>query len=66
MDKGSLVRLVLFVLAWTNTFLVSKGYDPIPVLDETQVALGVTLVISAWGWVKHNFFKENVDKPVKK
>ena len=55
MDKGTLVRLVLVVLTWLNTFLVSKGYDTVPVLDETQVALGITFVVSVWGWVSHNF-----------
>jgi SPP1 family holin len=58
MDKGSVVRLVLLVLAWLNTFLAANGHKTIPVLDETQVALVVTAVVSVWGFVKHNFLKK--------
>ncbi|MEH7116059.1 phage holin [Neobacillus vireti] len=56
MDKGTIVRVLLFVLAWVNTFLASKGYETIPHVDETHVAMAVTFVISVWGFVKHNFF----------
>jgi SPP1 family holin len=56
MDKGTVVRMLLFLLAWLNSFLASKGYETIPHVNETNVAMLVTFVISAWGFIKHNFF----------
>jgi SPP1 family holin len=56
MDKGTVVRILLFALAWLNSFLASKGYETIPYIDETHVAMIVTFVVSSWGFVKHNFF----------
>jgi SPP1 family holin len=56
MDKASIVRVLLFVLAWLNSFLASKGYKTIPYVDETHIAMAVTFVISAWGFIQHNFF----------
>jgi SPP1 family holin len=55
MDKGTVVRVLLFVLAWVNSFLASKGYHTIPYVDETHVAMAVTFLISAYGFIKHNF-----------
>lgn len=56
MDKATLVRIIVFALAWLNSFLASKGYETLPVVDETQVAMFVTFVISVWVFVSHNFF----------
>lgn len=69
MDKGTAVRTILMLLAWTNTFLVSKGYSPLPVISEMEVTLVLTLIISLWVWFKNNYItkkgkkqKEIIDK----
>lgn len=56
MDKGTIVRGVLFILAWINSFLASMGLKTIPVLDQSTVAMIVTFVISAYTFYKHNIF----------
>jgi SPP1 family holin len=48
------VRTILLVLSWANTFLVSKGYNQLPVIGEEEVTLIVTLIISLWAWWKNN------------
>jgi SPP1 family holin len=55
-DKGTVIRGLVFTLAWLNTVLASKGYETIPHVDEVHVAMAVTFVVSVWGFVKHNFF----------
>lgn len=55
MDKGTVVRTVIFAITWLNLFLASKGLQPIPVLDEATVALGLTLIASVWAWFKNNY-----------
>lgn len=56
MDKNSIVRLVIFVLAWLNGLLASKGLKTIPVLDNEQVAGVIAFLVSAYTFYKHNFF----------
>lgn len=69
MDQKSIVRAVIFILAWVNTALVQNHLKTIPVLDQSQVALAVSLVVSIWGFVKHNFMKPpekaSIDNSVK-
>jgi SPP1 family holin len=55
MDKGTLVRTILFALTWINTLLVSKGYTALPVISETEVALVLTLIVSVWAWFKNSY-----------
>jgi SPP1 family holin len=64
MTKLTAARLIVFVLAWVNTFLASHNIKPIPAIDETQVALWITFVISAYEWIKHcyNWIKTNWGK----
>jgi SPP1 family holin len=50
------VRAVLFVLAWVNNVLASKGYKTIPVLDESTVATVITIIITAYAFYKNNIF----------
>jgi SPP1 family holin len=69
MDKGTLIRTILFFVAWINTILVSKGYQALPVLSETEVALVLTFAISIYTWFRNNYItkkgkkqKEVIDK----
>lgn len=55
MDRNSLIRVVLFVLVWVNSFLASKGLKTIPVLDDSQVAGIITFAVTAYGVIKHEF-----------
>lgn len=58
MEKALIIRLIVFVFAWLNSFLVSKGYQPLPVIGEEEVAYGVTFVVSIWTlWKDNNITK---------
>lgn len=57
MDKGSFVRIIVFLLAWLNQYLVSQGLHPLPFVDETSVAGFITFVVSVWTLVKDNKVK---------
>ena len=54
MDKATLFRVIIFVFAWLNNYLVSKGLQPLPVVDETIVAWFATFVVSVWTLWKNN------------
>jgi SPP1 family holin len=43
------------ILTWLNTFLVSKGYEALPIISEMEVSLIITLIISVWAWFKNNY-----------
>lgn len=55
MDRGTLVRTVLLLVAWVNTFLVSKGYETLPVISEEGIALALSFITSLWAWWKNNY-----------
>lgn len=55
MDKSTIIRIVLFVLAYVNAFLAAHNYQTIT-LDEKTVGILVAFAISAYGFYKHNFF----------
>jgi SPP1 family holin len=55
LDKASIARLIVFILAWVNNFLVSKGLKTLPIIDESTIAMILTLLISAYTFYKHNF-----------
>lgn len=55
MDKGTVIRIIIFVLAWVNQLLVSKGMQPLPVLDETILAAVITFFVSLWTLWKNNY-----------
>ena len=62
MDKGTIVRGVLFILVWVNSFLASKGYKTLPIPNENQVALIITFCVSAYTFYKHNVFKKKASE----
>lgn len=55
MDKGTVIRIIIFVLAWVNQLLVSKGMQPLPVLDETILAGVITFFVSVWTLFRNNY-----------
>jgi SPP1 family holin len=69
MDRGTIIRIIMFILAWVNTYLVKKGLQPIPVLDEQVIAQIILFVVSVWTLWKNNYIskkgkkqKEVIDK----
>lgn len=66
MDKGLVIRLIVFVAAWANNFLVEKGLQPLPVVGEQEAAMVLAFVISVWTlWKNNNITKkarENQEK----
>lgn len=62
-DKASLIRIVVFLLAWLNQYLSTKGIQTIPVLGEDEVAAVITFVASVWALVRDNRLKK-ADKEI--
>lgn len=61
MDKQSLARIIVFLMAWFNQYLVSQGKQPLPLVDEESVANTLTFIVSVWTLMKTN----QVKKPVR-
>jgi len=58
-ESGTIIRLVLLVLALANQVLSMMGYPVLPIEDaqlESLVTLGFTLVTSLMGYWKNNSF----------
>lgn len=62
MDRMALVRIIAFALVWLNQYLVQKGLQPLPVLDEQIIADLVTFIVSVWALATNNQLKKT-DKP---
>lgn len=69
MDKGTLIRTVVLVIALINQFLVTAGLNPIPGSETlwgevvTMVFTGIAAVVA---WFKNNYvtFKGKQQKQV--
>ena len=59
-DVGSIVRTIVFILAWVNQFLATKHISPIPV-DEVTISSIITGAVS-WTWWKNNNFSHAAQK----
>lgn len=55
MDKGTLVRTILLGITWLNVVLEQNGLQPIPVLDDETVALGLAFFTSIYAWFRNNY-----------
>ena len=69
MDKGTLIRTVVLVIALINQFLVSAGLSPIPgseTLWGEVVTIVFTGIAAAVAWFKNNYvtFKGKQQKQV--
>lgn len=61
MDKMSIIRIVILIIALTNQFLVVNGMSPIPIDDitiETLVSTIFTVVIALWTTWKNNYISK--------
>lgn len=58
MDKLSIIRTIVLVIALVNQVLSSAGKSPLPIEDElveTLVSSIFTAVVSLWTWWKNNY-----------
>lgn len=53
-NKAVVVRIIVFVAAWFNTYLVSHGMQGLPVISEEGVSHFLTFVISIWTMCANN------------
>ena len=60
-DKGTMVRTILLILAWVNQILAMNHISPIPV-DEMTISTVITGVFSLWAWWKNNNFTHAAKK----
>lgn len=60
-EKETLTRTIVLVIALLNNILTMAGYNPLPFSDD-EVYMGVTAVItvaaSLWAWWKNNSFTQ--------
>lgn len=58
-EKGTIARTVVLIVALINQVLTMIGYNPLPFADES-VYEGVTVVLTVagalWAWWKNNSF----------
>jgi hypothetical protein len=54
----SIIVIVVFLLAQINSWLASQGKQPLPSVNEDQVAWFFTFVISVWTMVRENPLKK--------
>lgn len=55
MDKGTAIRTIALAITWLNVLLNQQGLETVPVLNQEEIALGLTFVASVWGWFKNNY-----------
>lgn len=58
MDKGTVIRTTVLVLALVNQFLVTAGLNPIPGSEQLWgeiIAFGLTAAVAVWTWFKNNY-----------
>lgn len=61
MDKASIIRTIVLVIALVNQSLVLSGKSPLPFESaevENIVTILFTVVASVWTWKKDNFSKK--------
>jgi len=65
MDKGSITRTVLLLLALINQGLTMTGHSVIPVDEEAikqMISYGFLGAASLWAWWKNNFISNKGKK----
>jgi SPP1 family holin len=56
-DKGTQIRIVLYILTWLNVWLAKKGLFHLEVkyINDETAALVLTFLISSWTTFKNNY-----------
>lgn len=60
-DKMSLIRTILLVIALINQLLVAYGWDTLPVTSEQAeliISTLFTIITSVWAWWKNNYLSK--------
>lgn len=55
MDKASVIRVIIFVVAWFNTFAASKGWYSLPDVNEEQLSIFISFVVSIYTMYKNQY-----------
>lgn len=58
-EKDTIIRTVVLIIALINQILTSTGHPVLPISDEQvadAVTLTFTIVTSLWAWWKNNSF----------
>lgn len=53
--QGTIIRTILLIATWVNMLLVNYGLEPIPVLSDELVAIGLAAITTTWAWFKNNY-----------
>lgn len=53
MDTKTISKFVVWALVWVNAWLSQNGFKPIPVLDQTNVAVALAFAYSIYEWADH-------------
>lgn len=62
LEKAAAIRVVVFLFAWLNQFLVTNDFQPLPVLGEAEVAAIFVFGASLLALVKDNRLRKK-DEP---
>lgn len=57
MDKGTIVRTAVLVIALINQVLIATGLNPIPGTEEVWgevISSAITIGAAVWAWFKDN------------
>lgn len=60
-EKETIVRTVVLIIALLNNILTMSGYNPLPFSDEevyTAATAALTVGATLWAWWKNNSFTE--------
>lgn len=65
MDKATIIRTVVLIVALANQFLVAFGLSPFPFsAQEIEVGLSYTFTVisTIWAWYRNNDITEEAQK----
>ena len=58
MDKGTIIRTAVLIIALVNQFLIAAGLNPIPGSEAVWgevIATTFTIVVAVIAWFKNNY-----------
>ena len=54
-DKGTVVRTIALIITWVNMGLANYDLQPIPVVDDSTIAMILAGAVTVWTWFKNNY-----------
>ena len=61
MEKGTIIRTIVLVIALVNQILTSTGHAVIPV-NEEEISMILTAAAAIWSWWKNNSFTKKAQE----